>query len=954
MRLKRREKEILGELKDFQRATVERCFALFKSGQRRVLVADEVGLGKTLIAKGVVAKLANDHEQRGGNLFKVLYICSNTAIANQNIRKLNIYDGVTVDGETITVDGITGTRLSMQHLKIFEQEQNLRDRAGHIQLIPLTPATSFTLASGAGNAPERALIYTILSKMPEFSRHTNELYTFLMHWANKGFGWQVEEMTRRVNDCGAGYLRPLTDEVRAMLTDKLIESVIAQQNTSISELRLIFAKISIHRLAPDLVIMDEFQRFRGLITATPDSETGMLTQAFLNDSAANTLLLSATPYKLYQTLEETAESGVDDHYHEFLELMRFLFSGGNRYAQFEETWRDFSHFLREATTDFGTVVNIKSKAEHEMYSGMCRTERLLVDGSENFICGDKADAALVISERDIQTFIAAQNLSETTHIPVEYVKSCPYPLSFMEHYHYKSVIKKLKPEIKPKDCKMLFVDERKLRSYEALPLNNARLERLMNVALDNGAESLLWVPPSIPYYQPGGVFKGKDNFSKVLVFSAWEMVPRMIACMLSYECERQTIGKLYKKESNKSGKGYLNKDLDKRRQRFPTRRLVDGRDRALTKASAILAGIYNPTEFMGQSIKQIKRALRPVVAARLTDLQEEYDLPSRGGRRDLIDVFMNMAMASPSICAMRAFKGDYVLAERFAKEVADMFDKPEAIAVIELAYGKSDDAHYKNVLKYCVDGNFAAMLDEYVHVLNDSKAESLCNQMCEALQATTASYSLDTCKSFTGNKQLQIRMRSHFAVGFYQTSGDEKTAQRKENIRTAFNAPFRPFVLATTSIGQEGLDFHNYTRKIMHWNLPHNPIDLEQREGRINRYKCLAIRQSLAQKFKDKVFAKEVWNELFQRALDAKNDFDPELVPYWCLPDDAVVKIERIVPMYPYSKDRAVYNRLLKILSLYRITMGQARQEELLEYMFNNCEIENLKRLFINLSPITK
>ena len=35
----------------------------------------------------------------------------------------------------------------------------------------------------------------------------------------------------------------------------------------------------------------------------------------------------------------------------------------------------------------------------------------------------------------------------------------------------------------------------------------------------------------------------------------------------------------------------------------------------------------------------------------------------------------------------------------------------------------------------------------------------------------------------------------------------------------------------------------------MHWNLPGNPIDLEQREGRINRFKCLAIRQNVADKY---------------------------------------------------------------------------------------------------------
>ena len=37
-------------------------------------------------------------------------------------------------------------------------------------------------------------------------------------------------------------------------------------------------------------------------------------------------------------------------------------------------------------------------------------------------------------------------------------------------------------------------------------------------------------------------FKDTARFSKVLVFSGWVMVPRMIATLLSYEVERQTVG----------------------------------------------------------------------------------------------------------------------------------------------------------------------------------------------------------------------------------------------------------------------------------------------------------------------------------------------------------------------------------------------------------------------------
>jgi hypothetical protein len=53
-------------LKDFQRATVEHTFErLFvaEDSTHRFLVADEVGLGKTMVARGVVAK-AIDHLQQ--------------------------------------------------------------------------------------------------------------------------------------------------------------------------------------------------------------------------------------------------------------------------------------------------------------------------------------------------------------------------------------------------------------------------------------------------------------------------------------------------------------------------------------------------------------------------------------------------------------------------------------------------------------------------------------------------------------------------------------------------------------------------------------------------------------------------------------------------------------------------------------------------------------------------
>lgn len=271
----------------------------------------------------------------------------------------------------------------------------------------------------------------------------------------------------------------------------------------------------------------------------------------------------------------------------------------------------------------------------------------------------------------------------------------------------------------------------------------------------------------------------------------------------------------------------------------------------------------------------------------------------------------------------------------------------------EVVIEDSDEAYYWNVASYCVEGNLQAVLDEYAFTLGGGSDLELLRQMKSGF-VDTASIQIETRESFLGHRE-KSRLRTHFAVGYFNAQVNEKTMQRTENIRSAFNSPFRPFVLATTSIGQEGLDFHNYCRKIMHWNLPSNPIDLEQREGRINRYLCHAIRQNLADsEFGAFPFEKSVWKETMDRATVALKQNHSDLIPYWCLPDDFPFKykIERIVPMYPYSQDRCRYDHLMDVLSVYRLTLGQPRQEELFETIHKeNWNMDELKKLYINLSP---
>jgi hypothetical protein len=141
----------------------------------------------------------------------------------------------------------------------------------------------------------------------------------------------------------------------------------------------------------------------------------------------------------------------------------------------------------------------------------------------------------------------------------------------------------------------------------------------------------------------------------------------------------------------------------------------------------------------------------------------------------------------------------------------------------------------------------------------------------------------------------------------------------------------------------------------MHWNLPSNPVELEQREGRINRFKCLAIRENIVRKYSNIKFKDDIWQEMFEAAEVEKGKHQSDLIPYWCFGSDQVVKIERLLPFYPMSRDEINYAHLIKILNYYRLTLGQPRQEELLEYVFSEIkDTKELKKLFIDLSPFSK
>ena len=59
--------------------------------------------------------------------------------------------------------------------------------------------------------------------------------------------------------------------------------------------------------------------------------------------------------------------------------------------------------------------------------------------------------------------------------------------------------------------------------------------------------------------------------------------------------------------------------------------------------------------------------------------------------------------------------------------------------------------------------------------------------------------------------------------------------QNRDRYFLGFNTPYRPEILVSTSVGQEGIDLHRECRHVIHHDLCWNPATIEQRTGRVDR-----------------------------------------------------------------------------------------------------------------------
>ena len=1116
--MKEKIEETIRGLKDFQKSTVDYVFdQLYVKGRSKMLIADEVGLGKTIVAKGIIAKAFEKFVPKSRKkTFNVVYICSNQALARQNLKKLNFTGDNAVIDYSDEYDRITS----------LAYEPLSRQTDIPFRIKAFTPATSFDNKTHAGRASERILLYRLLYNYADFQPYNNSLkWIFKDNRKMKDENWEYYinqaialdkgkdvKNIRRIKSYVYSDFRKKLDEVAP--PDKLPRSYKAAKlsypvkywtllknlcklgirknnyyhynftREIVGNLRFLLSKVCLPYLQADLFILDEFQRYKQLISTSNDE--GILTPAIelakdiFSFENSKILMLSATPFKPYTN--DFDELNGEEHFKEFKMVLKFLMEDKTEdfWNEYEKDRRNFFSLLYhpEALTEKkDKALQLKNKLEGLYREGMVRTEKMIASQQKDALIKHVRKEPIEIQKEDIEEFVALDQITQLLNkehrtslsVPIEYVKSSPFTLSFLDKYKHKEKLRQFAGQDKKlhkmlKKTKNCWLNMDRIKNYMPLlpprrkNLPNGKLRLLLEETVQNGGWKYLWIPPSVAYYGPRGAYKDSTGYSKTIIFSSWKMVPKMIASVVSYEAERLSIGNpksISEKEKIDGKRSYFKQPrspipqftfrVEKEEEPHEMNNFI------LSYPSLYLVNFYDPASnvFEKKDLSQIKKELKAKLveefkSRKLNDYvsgkgnwrkwywlapllldktSSEYDLvaewfktgfpPSelsidsendnstkkeRKGKRthfqhagsafltesvfdaakldqDQIEIICqhlaDLALGSPAVCYLRSLMRNYKLSPELLNSSFNvafaflaMFNKPESIAVVRLTVKDSD--YWDMVLQYMIDGNIQSMLDEFNYLLinceNLNDPSELSDYVSDVLSVRTATLGVDDLKLFLKNlnkdKKKLKAIRNHYAVDFgKQKFVTSKGAGRQINIRQAFNSPFRPFVLASTSIGQEGLDFHLYCKKIFHWNLPANPIDFEQREGRIHRYMGLVIRQNLAEKYKNRLDpnfgSNNLWTEIFKLAsIENKNkDLCGDLVPFWHTEPQNDTKIERFVPLYPFSKDIDKFNNLIRVLTFYRLTFGQPRQEELVDAL-GRMDIEDyFKDLLINLSP---
>lgn len=982
--------------------------ALTGKGSRRFLVADEVGLGKTTVAREALRHLSKG----GTKAFTAFYVTNNTRVSDQNASRLVDFLG-NKDARKRALSKVD--RLSMIPL----DQRPPGEPRSPLRLYSLAPQTSFPAEGkhqSPGAAVERAFLGRLLERaVPGVSEKLPDL--FIQQRAVKSWEGACRTADRLMGGIDPKLVETYRNALKARfnpegkrpsLADRIAKAADEKPHSrTLTVLRRLLAEACLEATPPDLIIFDEFQRFREMLAPAACDRLG---QALLGIGRKRPamLLLSATPYRLYGESWD-GKDGPQAH-EELFETIEFLTRNKETRAEAEQLFASFGEILRaigDATGDgIDPLLRERAEATRDRINALlrpciARTERPPSTNEDYWT----RRAPLPVSPGDLRVFkqFAGKVTDRNKAAASAYWLSVPLPAQALGS-RYK-IADKIAFEREP-GAPYLRAGKQLAEAKEGW--GSAKLRALQEIAKSSEL-ALPWVAPSMRWWRLAGPWASAPS-QKTLLFSRFRATPQSVAALMSLGVEN----------------AYLNAGGTDRRRTWESKRLAP-------QSGLPVIGLFHPSPFLirvtdplkghhataDTALKtvasQLRRALgrlkieirdrpkkdaersRPLwnllaaierksgdydatqsawvatagdeaVLGRIVEERDEVEAIEWISSREF-DRLAEIALSSPAVAVGRALLRHLPTAidpEHIYDLTWFCWHRLRTYLDNRVFWGRLGDGSITEVLVTAVrDGGLESVLDEHFWLAQGQvEAAQLLDELGSALHASLGWFTFRGLPA-TGSS---IRLRCHAAVPFSGTEkadaetteralsdSEEHAPPRAEGLRRAFNTPFWPHVLATTSIGQEGLDFHSWCRRIVHWDLPSNPVDLEQREGRISRYGGLLIRRPLGAKVREDAVTAGKGGRSPWKAAAAFGEVrflnDTGLSPWWTFEN---ADIDRHVLALSKSRDIARFDHLQRQRLLYRLALGQPNQEDLVNHLARGSDekIAALSALALDLRPV--
>jgi len=392
----------------FQKETVRVACAALRdpSGAQRFLVADEAGLGKTIVAQRIIEHFKTQFDGDKGRehrKFNIIYVCSNLAIARQNRdRLLGFLSKEEQKAATVEEDRLSMTVLPPKNGRGAKAEAQVS-----LRLYAVTPGTSMLNDSAGrsntgGTIKERALCFVLLRRALGGAEVDGIRDALALTVSRSTLMFNVNIIEREygqihktvVDNFKQALRRSMELDEKQLLAPAIKRFLPEDARHLVQHMRLALANVALANIDPDLVIFDEFQRFEDLISPEPDDvdqeadndlkdedagfreEAGRLLQSLRGGKHRALLLLSATPWIPYRSRAETNPKARNAN-GGFLEVVKFLY-GSSRRAEVDkisELLLDRRELLVAGCGDWPAVNRNHAELLSLLTPVMARTER---------------------------------------------------------------------------------------------------------------------------------------------------------------------------------------------------------------------------------------------------------------------------------------------------------------------------------------------------------------------------------------------------------------------------------------------------------------------------------------------------------------------------------------------------------------------------------------------------